>query len=170
MCDAALSLDILRATAKHKQFTISLNMSTILKMNENEFDQPITFEQKLKPETDEISRTFTDLRMRYDISSPHHLMAVLSEDVTVALKNHLDWVIRVDRLAIEIGTQDAKERAIFLVATFYVSIGYTDKEYLLDVIDDLTEDVDRVMRLGLNNLALTIQAKIQEIITANELN
>jgi len=139
-------------------------------VNKNEFDQPITLEQKLKSETDKLSHTFTEIRTQYDISSPHHLMAVLSDDITVALKDHYDWVIRVNKLASEMNTQDAKERAIFLVATFYVSVGYADKEYLLDVIDDLTENQERAMQLGLDDVALTIQAKIQEIITANELS
>ncbi|MDB5181055.1 MAG: hypothetical protein JWO54_818 [Candidatus Saccharibacteria bacterium] len=139
-------------------------------MNKNEFDQPITFEQRLKTETDKLSHVFTELRIQYDISSPHQLMGVLNEDVTFALKDHTEWVIRVDRLASGIDTQEAKERAIFLVVTFYVSAGYSDKEYLLDVIDDLTEDEERAKQLGLDNLALTIQAKIQEIITANELS
>ncbi len=131
-------------------------------MNDYEPKQPLTIEQTLSPETQELVTTFTELRTRLNITNPDDLPED-DDDVVDALEDQGEWTVLVDGEASRIGTQEAAEEANFLKSAFFVTAGFTDETYLIEVLDWIDQDEQRASQMGLDGLASRIRSKMQEI-------
>lgn len=132
-------------------------------MIDHEPKAPSSIEQALSTETQVLITAFTELRDRLNINNPDDLPQD-DEDVANAIDDHINWVVLVDRKAAEIATPEANEEANFLKTAFFTEAGFTDRVYLIEVLDWLDQDEYRASQMGLDELAAKIRSKIKEII------
>ncbi|OGM75347.1 hypothetical protein A2382_04635 [Candidatus Woesebacteria bacterium RIFOXYB1_FULL_38_16] len=95
-----------------------------------------------------------------------HLDELLVEEGRVKEANKLldRWTVQEERRVEQVGTLEERLRFNLSQSTVFVDAGFSDPQYLEEVIDDwLDQDLHNAEEAGLDETASLIQKKIEEI-------